>query len=127
MGVENATFKFKVKDKTLILAHPERISDFQRSPDRLIPLRNGGMILQIDVMSLVGRNGGKAERCAYRMLDEGLVDLAATDIHSIEDLPIIESALETLNDWDSAEFQRLFAQNPRLLLESRADEVTHYE
>ena len=127
IGVENVVFKLQAKDKTLILAHPERLSDFQRRLDRLIALRNGGMILQIDVMSLVGRNGGKAKKCAYRILDEGLVDLAATDIHSQKDLPIIESALEALNDWDAAEFQRLFSQNPQLVLESRADEVMRYE
>jgi tyrosine-protein phosphatase YwqE len=127
LGVENVIFRFQVKGKFLILAHPERTPDFQANIERLARLRNSGAIVQVDLMSLVGANGTRSQKAVYRMLEEGMVDVMATDIHAPDDLPVLAEALRSLLDWNPREFTRLLSRNPRLILEGKAGEVTRYE
>ncbi len=126
LGVESVLDRLSKQGKILILAHPERCADFQRSLTRLMDMRAIGVFLQLDVMSLVERNGDASREAAYHLLEGGLADLAATDIHRGEDLPMVGAALEALLDWDAGEFQRLFSRNPRRVLESRAEEVERH-
>lgn len=126
LGAESALDRIVMQGKSLILAHPERCADFQRNLARLADMRAVGLLVQLDVMSLVGRNGDASRETAYRILEEGLADVAATDIHRRQDLPMVEAALEALFDWDAGEFQRLFSRNPRRVLESRPEEVDRH-
>jgi tyrosine-protein phosphatase YwqE len=71
----------------------------------------------------VGKYGRKAEKTAFAMLENGMVDLACTDIHRAEDLPLLEKGLGALWAWDQTAFVQLFSVNPSLVLEGKADLV----
>ncbi|MCP4600631.1 MAG: hypothetical protein GY847_08890 [Proteobacteria bacterium] len=124
--VEEAFFRFQVKGGTLILAHPERTPDFQRDPERIKSICRAGVLLQVDLVSLAGKFGGAAKKMGYELIDEGLVDIVASDLHALGDLEKIQYALKELADRDGDEFERMASTNPRLILEGLPDEVVSH-
>lgn len=66
----------------VVLAHAERY-EFLRSPAVAAGWRQAGFLLQINGSSLVGGWGAAAQQAAWAMLDAGLVDVVASDAHSI--------------------------------------------
>jgi protein-tyrosine phosphatase len=125
-GLEEVSFNLIVKSKRLILAHPERCADLQRDLERLFVLHRSGWLFQLDVLSLTGAHGHRTKQTAYQLLDEGLIDIAATDIHREEDLGEIRAALTAFIEWDSGSFERLFSTTPREILSSAPNEaITH--
>ncbi len=114
---EDAAFRMRVKGATLVLAHPERVADFQSDPGLVRVARSAGMLFQLDVMALVGRYGGKARRLAYSLLEKGEYHFACSDIHRPHDLDTLEQALSALADWDMDVACRLVSHSPRDLIE----------
>jgi protein-tyrosine phosphatase len=121
--LEEQVFRLTARGLTLVLAHPERIADLQRDFFRLEKIRRAGMLLQLDIMALVGRYGSKAQAMAVKVLGEGGYDLIASDIHKPEDLPLLRRALLCLCDDFGDSFEKLASMAPRLLLEGRSDEL----
>jgi len=64
-----------------VLAHPERNPDVQEAPGRLAHLVEAGVLMQVTASSLTGRAGASARRTAFRLLDDGLCHLVASDAH----------------------------------------------
>jgi protein-tyrosine phosphatase len=67
---------------TAILAHPERNAEVQAAPDRVRPLVEEGVLVQVTAASLDGRLGRATQRTAFRLLELGLVHLVASDAHA---------------------------------------------
>ena len=122
-GMTERVFRLQAEDKQLLLAHPERVPDIQRNPENAERLRRLGMLMQLDVMSLIGRYGRTAKETALLLLEKGLIDLAATDLHRLDDTGMLISALFALLEWDDAAFERLVSVNPSLVFEGRMEEV----
>jgi protein-tyrosine phosphatase len=123
IGVEDILLRLAAEGRTFMLAHPERLSDLQTSRGRIETLIRAGMLMQLDVMSIVGRYGRNAERVARDMLKSSLYTVAATDIHREDDLEGVQEALAALHDIDENSFVRLFSTNPGLILQGRAKEL----
>ena len=66
---------------SVLLAHPERSSTFQREPQRLERLVDMGATGQVTAGSLAGGFGETAKRAALRMLEAGHVHVIASDSH----------------------------------------------
>ena len=66
---------------TPILAHPERYVDVQRTLNTLQPMLDQGALVQITAGALVGSMGREAMKCAFAMLDAGLVHIISSDAH----------------------------------------------
>jgi protein-tyrosine phosphatase len=64
-----------------VLAHPERYFYFHKNFKDYKKLKDLGFILQVNLLSLTGYYGKNAARAARYLLDEGLIDLAGTDLH----------------------------------------------
>lgn len=64
-----------------VLAHPERCPIFQRDPDRLARLVNGGVLCSITAASLAGRFGSTVRRFSLELMYDGLVHDVASDAH----------------------------------------------
>ena len=64
-----------------ILTHPERLSWIEGHFDLIRRLSEAGVLMQITAGSVLGRFGRRALYWAERMLDDGLVDIMATDAH----------------------------------------------
>jgi protein-tyrosine phosphatase len=65
-----------------ILAHPERNAEVQAAPDRLRPLVEEGVLVQVTAASVDGRLGRATQRTAFRLLELGLAHLVASDAHA---------------------------------------------
>ena len=99
-----------------VVAHVERYL-YQGDP---VPLwdewRHAGAALQVNAASYVGRYGASARELAWRALELGWVDLAASDYHA-RGRPWITQAREELRmAGGAAQEQALFESNPRHLL-----------
>lgn len=76
-----------------VIAHPERYRYWHARPERYRELVERGCELQVNLLSLVGRYGGGAQRAGLRLLDEGLAAFAATDAHGVRDVDALEGVL----------------------------------
>ncbi|HET9333262.1 MAG TPA: CpsB/CapC family capsule biosynthesis tyrosine phosphatase [Gemmatimonadota bacterium] len=99
-----------------VIAHVERYL-YQGDP---VPLwdewRHSGAALQVNAASYVGRYGAAARELAWRALEMGWVDLAASDYHA-RGRPWITQAREEITAAGGAAQERLlFDGNPRSLL-----------
>jgi protein-tyrosine phosphatase len=66
---------------TPVLAHPERNAEVQVRPDRLVPLVEAGMLVQVTAASVDGRIGRRARECGLHLIKDGLAHLLASDAH----------------------------------------------
>lgn len=67
-----------------VIAHPERIDEVQRSPERLRPLVEAGALVQLTAASVDGRGGRRASDASFELLRRELAHLVASDAHSPE-------------------------------------------
>jgi protein-tyrosine phosphatase len=64
-----------------ILAHPERYHYYQEDLDKYHQLKEMGFVLQVNVLSLIGYYGKKAEKAAKYIVEKDLAKLVGTDLH----------------------------------------------
>ncbi len=103
-----------------ILTHPERLAWVEQQLPLVARLSSGGVIMQITAGSLTGRFGKRVRNLSLRLLDDGLVDIFATDAHNTDRRPpILSEAREMVAErLDEQEAERLFEINPRRILEN---------
>jgi len=70
-----------------LLAHPERCRAFHEDPDLLGRLVGQGMLAQVTAASIAGSYGSTVQRCAWTMLEQGLVHVIASDAHDVVGRP----------------------------------------
>lgn len=75
-----------------ILAHPERYNFFQQNFDKYFYLKEIGFVLQVNLLSLTGYYGSKAQKAAKFIFENNLCSLIATDLHHSRHLANIASA-----------------------------------
>jgi protein-tyrosine phosphatase len=79
---------------TPIIAHPERAEAVLEDRGAARRLREGGRLLQVNATSLLGYHGAEIEGEAWRLVDEGLADLVASDGHRLARPPFLDDAYE---------------------------------
>ncbi len=105
-----------------ILTHPERLTWIEQHYDMICALDEMGAAVQLTAASITGTFGKRAQYWSERMLDEGRVDIIATDAHSTRGRPPILSGArdliaKRLGD-DAA--RRMTVSNPALILQNQA-------
>jgi protein-tyrosine phosphatase len=84
---------------TLVLAHPERNQDVADDPERLRPLVERGVVMQVTAAAVDGRLGGRAQKSAHTLIERGLAHLLASDGHAASIRAIgMREATRTLHD-----------------------------
>ena len=82
------------KGKTPVITHPERNGWFLSHPEALSPFVSAGGLVQITAMSLTGEVSEAVKKYSLRLLRQGLVNIIATDAHSVEQRrPILSEAV----------------------------------
>jgi protein-tyrosine phosphatase len=79
-----------------LLAHPERCRAVADDPTSVRPLAEAGWPLCLNGPSLTGDHGTTAERIAWRLLDDGVVSLVASDAHGFGRPPRVDAAYATV-------------------------------
>lgn len=80
-NLEDIVALIKEKGYKPILAHPERYHFFQQNFDKYFYLKEIGFTLQVNLLSLAGYYGSKAEKAANFILENNLANLVGTDLH----------------------------------------------
>ncbi|MDL2254954.1 hypothetical protein LJC38_00030 [Parabacteroides sp. OttesenSCG-928-K15] len=96
---------------TPILAHPERYMYMEQAD--YLDLKGKGCKLQLNLLSLSGLYGKRAEDVAHRLLKEGRYDHVGTDIHNWERFQKGIEAIR-LHKEEKKELQRLLQNNEKL-------------
>lgn len=76
-------YELIVQDITPILAHPERNIVFQKKIGKLLEYISQGVLIQVNITSLAGYYGRKAKKTAQEILEKGLANFLASDVHTI--------------------------------------------
>lgn len=76
-----------------ILAHFERYPYYHGSVEHAVHFKEKGVAIQLNLNSLTGHYGQGVKKQAELLIDEGLVDFAATDCHRIQHLMLLEEHL----------------------------------
>ncbi|MGX5818952.1 tyrosine-protein phosphatase [Chitinophaga lutea] len=74
-------FEMKMAGYEPVLAHPERYSYLHDDPEFFQELSEGGVLLQVNILSLHGYYGTRVQKAARRLLEMGLVQFTGTDVH----------------------------------------------
>ncbi len=77
-----------------VIAHPERAEALADDFSAAERLRAPGWLLQVNATSLLGYHGPTVELTAWRLVDEGLADLVASDGHRSARPPFLDDAYE---------------------------------
>lgn len=84
-------YNVQMKGYRPILAHPERYTF--ATIDMLEDLKNRGVHLQLDLMSLTNNYGKDVKKMADKLVKHKMFDFVGTDIHRIDQISIVEEAL----------------------------------
>jgi protein-tyrosine phosphatase len=82
LGIEDTVFQLQLRGFRVVFAHPERNGEVQASPERLAPLVERGMLVQLTAASLDRRLGPGPRKTARRLLELDLAHLLASDAHA---------------------------------------------
>ena len=105
-GWEDYFFKIALKGYQPILAHPERYPYFHKSYVEYAEIREKGVALQLNVLSLIGYYGEAVKKTAFRLLDDKLIDFLGTDMHHVRHLETVTNQLQ------NPDIQRIIANYP---------------
>jgi len=118
-NLEQLFFKLQLKRYHPVFAHPERYDEFRRRPDLVDVLRQGGTLMQLDLLSLVGAHGRKTQKTARKWLAEDVYDIAASDVHTPLDLDMLEKSINYIkSEREESAVERLLVEMPKKLLKS---------
>ncbi|TRZ43446.1 hypothetical protein D3A96_10800 [Robertkochia marina] len=88
MNLDEMIFKMNTKGLTPAFAHPERYG-YLKTLKHFKELKDRGMTLQLNLLSLNGHYGKTVQQKAEMLLKEGLYDFVGTDAHKPMHLEII--------------------------------------
>jgi tyrosine-protein phosphatase YwqE len=111
MHTNELIFKLQGKNYKPVLAHYERYN-FYHSTREAEEFREKGVLIQMNINSLTGHYGPKAQKIAENLVDRKLVDVVGTDCHRIEHLMMMEKNLSKpylhkMLDLDLLNFKRI--------------------
>lgn len=106
------------KGCNIILAHPERYLSFQKDYNKVIELKQMGVMFQSNLGSLNGKYGKESKKLIKKLLKDKKVTFLATDIHHKKhDLNDFKKAKKhALKYVSEKEFNALVKVNPSLIL-----------
>lgn len=91
MGYKEMIFALQMKGYKPILAHFERYPYYHNSVEKAEQLRDRGVKIQLNLLSLFGHYGPAIQKQAELLIKEKQVDLVASDCHRLDHLEIIQA------------------------------------
>ncbi len=81
INFDDAVLQLLQKQYTPVLAHPERYLYYHKTPAIYQTIKNKGVALQLNMLSLQGYYGKDIQKIAYYLLDHNLIDFLGSDLH----------------------------------------------
>lgn len=120
-AIADRLFDLRRMKLTPVIAHPERYRCFWRSHEKLTALVESGAVALLDAGALVGKYGKEPEKCARRLLEEGLYLAACSDAHRAADVEDVEDGIRFIRKrYGAEEVDLLFRKGPREILAGTA-------
>jgi protein-tyrosine phosphatase len=88
-GIMDVFFDLKLKDFSLILAHPERYSYWEKNISFFENLKAFDLSFQLNVLSLIGYYGEDCKKLAEFLLQNDFYDFIGTDFHSMHHIDFV--------------------------------------
>ena len=85
-NLEDVIFNMRTRGYIPILAHPERYVYFGLDLSKYERLKDLGCKLQVNLLSLTGRYGQDVQKIAMKLINKGMVEYLATDLHNKDQL-----------------------------------------
>lgn len=121
VGLAQALAEIQAAGVLPVIAHPERYLPLQRHSDELFAFLDEGAVALLDVMSVIGKYGTRAQEAALRLVDEGAYVAACTDTHKPSDVELVSQAFEELGDLlGERKVDELFVDGPLAILDGSA-------
>ncbi len=86
INFREALEKIRQKGYFSILAHPERYLYLHSQLAQHEAFKKQGVLYQLNLLSLSKYYGKEVQQMAMKLLNKGLIDFAATDVHNIRQL-----------------------------------------
>jgi protein-tyrosine phosphatase len=119
-AVAHRLFDLRRRRLVPVIAHPERYRCLWRSHERLAELVAAGAAALLDLGALVGKYGKEPQKCARRLLDDGLYHAACSDAHRPDDVEDVEDGILLLaKRYGEDSVHRLLFEGPREILEGK--------
>lgn len=83
MGLDETIFDRTMEGYEVILAHPERYPYIDSHSRFLEQLKEQGVYLQVNILSLDGFYGPEAQKKAFEYIENGWVEFLGTDMHNL--------------------------------------------
>jgi protein-tyrosine phosphatase len=116
-GIAERLFDLRRRRLTPVIAHPERYRSFWKSYDKLEELVATGTVALLDTAALVGKYGREPEKCARKLLKEGLYHAACSDAHRPGDVAEVIAGIKYIRKhYGEDEIDRLFREGPNEIL-----------
>ena len=94
-NLKSAIFKMHASGYKPILAHPERYPYYyERGFRQYNELKELGVMLQLNVLSLLGAYSALAQKVAKDMVKQKLFDIIGTDTHGIKHIEMLKDCLK---------------------------------
>lgn len=92
--LDNTIFNMQTSGYRPVLAHPARYSFWHNQYERYQDLYEKGVILQLNLGSILGAYGPGVKRTAEKLIDDGMVRLVGSDCHNMGHVPMLQEALK---------------------------------
>lgn len=120
-GIAERLYDLRRRRMTPVIAHPERYRCFWKSHERLAELVGTGTVALLDTAALVGKYGKEPEKCARKLLKEGLYHAACSDAHRPDDVAQVLAGIKYIRKrHGEAEVDLLFRKGPSEILSGKA-------
>lgn len=83
MGMDETIFARMMEGYDIILAHPERYPYYDSHSSFLSQLKEQGVYMQVNILSLDGFYGPEAQKKAFDYIENGWVEFLGTDMHNL--------------------------------------------
>jgi protein-tyrosine phosphatase len=114
--IRETLFALRMNGKLPVMAHPERYVAIQKDLARAEELSRTAALV-VDLGAIEGAHGRNEMKTVRRLLEEGLVHAAATDIHTPNDQRAIGAGMAWIKKrLGEAALDRLLDHNPRRIL-----------
>jgi protein-tyrosine phosphatase len=91
-NLANVIFELQLGGYKPVMAHVERYQFWHNSFNKIIDLRDKGVLLQMNISSLTGTYSPQVKKIAEKLIDEKIVDLLGSDCHHLGHINLLEQA-----------------------------------
>ena len=120
--MDDLLYSIKRKNIIPILAHPERYTYYQKHPEKLMDLKESGVLFQCNLGSFLGHYGKDSKRLVKKLLKHHFIDFLSSDVH--------RSGIKVYEELEKIEkkyFKKISKKELKMMLELNGKKVIENE